>query len=322
MTERRDVWEELSFLAAPDRVGDWRMALLFDAAAEAGVLDDLPATADEVARRRGADARAVRVVLEALAAWDVVMVEGDRFSQGHRAPDADEGAVLRHHARSIRMWTERLPERLGASEQAGPSPRRWGLELWLAGLAVNARLSAPGAVDECLRRVPGARRVLDLGGGHGEYALEFARRGLHATMQDRPEVIELARRQGRLEGAGIDLHAGDFFDTLAPGPFDVVFCAGVSYTYDRARNQELFRRTARLIAPDGALAVHTFLRGRDPRAAVFAVQMLGAAGGDTHGEAEYGQWLSEAGYRSVDVVHLARPPESIVFAAPDAAGRS
>ncbi len=317
MTEGRDVWEELSFLAAPDRVGDWRMALLFDAAAEAGVLDDLPATADEVARRRGADGRAVRVVLQALAAWDVVVTAGDdRFSPGPRAPDADEGAVLRHHARSIRMWTERLPERLRASEQAAPSRGRWGLELWLQGLAVNARLSAPGAVDECLRRVPAARAVLDLGGGHGEYALEFARRGLHATMQDRPEVIELARRQGRLEAAGIDLHAGDFFDTLAPGPFDVVFCAGVSYTYDGARNQELFRRAAPLIAPDGALAVHTFLRGRDPRAAVFAVQMLGAAGGDTHGEAEYRLWLYEAGYRSVDVVHLARPPESIVFAAP------
>ena len=316
MTARHDVWEDLSFLAAPDRVGDWRMALLFDAAAEAGVLDDLPATAAEVARRRGVDSGAVRVVLEALAAWDVVVADGDRFSPGPRAPDAQEGAVLRHHARSIRLWTERLPQRLGTPEQTGPSPRRWGLEPWLDGLAVNARLSAPGAVEECLRRAAGARTVLDLGGGHGEYALEFARRGLDATMQDRPEVVDLARRRGRLEAAGIGLHAGDFFETLPPGPFDIVFCAGVSYTYDGARNHELFRRVAGVIGPGGTLAVHTFLRGRDPRAAVFAVQILGAAGGDTHGEGEYRQWLSEAGYRSVDVVHLARPPESIVFAGP------
>lgn len=63
-----------------------------------------------------------------------------------------------------------------------------------------------------------ARRVLDLGGGHGQYALEFARRGLETTMQDRPGVVDYARRQGRLEEAGVELFAADFFEALPPRP--------------------------------------------------------------------------------------------------------
>lgn len=312
----RDVWEELSFLAAPDRVADWRMVLLFDAASEAALLDGLPATAQQLADRRGVEAQPVRVVLEALSAWGLVVVDGDRFSSGPGTPGPEEAAVLRHHARSLRAWCERVAERVRAPEDIGVPARRWGLELWLEGLAVNARQSAPATVDECIRRVPGAGTVVDLGGGHGEYALEFARRGLEATMQDRPEVIELARRSGRLEGAGVRLYAGDFFETLPPGQFDIAFCAGVSYTYDGGRNRELFRRVAPRIARDGALAVHTFLRARDPRAAIFAVQMLGVGGGDTHSETEYRQWLRETGYRAVEVVALPRPPESLVLASP------
>lgn len=312
--EPGDAWERMSFLAAPGRVADWRMALLFDSAAEAGILEDLPATATDLAERRGLDVRAVRVVLEALATWQVVLCDGGRFSMGPAAPDAEEGAVLRHHARSIRHWAERVPERLAVTRPVGAPPRRSPLGRWLDALAVNARRSAPGAVDECLQRFPNARNVLDLGGGHGQYALEFARRGLEATMQDRPQVIELARQDGTLEPAGIRLHAGDFFETLPSGPFDLVFCAGVTYTYDGERNQALFTRVRPVIASRGALAIHTFLRGQNPRAAIFAVQMLGVAGGDTHGEEEYRQWLSSAGYGGIDVVRLQRPPESMLFA--------
>ncbi len=133
-------------------------------------------------------------------------------------------------------------------------------------------------------------------------------------MQDKPEVVDLARGRGRLAAAGVDLHAGDFFHTLPHRTFALVFCAGVSYTLDGSRNPELFGRVTGAIAPGGVLAVHTFLRGQDPRAAIFAVQMSGVAGGDTHSEADYRSWLADAGYRSVEVLRLPRPPESLVLA--------
>ncbi len=314
--EPEDMWAALSCLGAPHAVCDWRMVVLFDAAADAGLLTALPATADEVAARLDLDAHAVRVVLEALTVWGLVTVEGRRFTPGPNAPPPDEAAVLRHHARSLRLWASQLDDRLrgvAPSGHAGPLRR---LDVWLDALAVNARVSAPAAVDACLARLPEAGRVLDLGGGHGEYALEFARRGLEATMQDRPEVVDLARARQRLPEAGVRLFAGDFFEVLPDGPFDIVFCAGVTYTYDQQRNLLLYQRVMPLVDDGGVLVIHTFLRGRDPLAAIFAVQMLGATAGDTHGEEDHRRWLGEAGYSSVDVVDLARRPESLLFAAP------
>lgn len=313
------VWGELSFLVSPGTVADWRMAVLYEAAAGAGLLAALPAAPAHLAERLGLDERAVRVVLDALSVWGVVEAGDDGvYAAGPGAPGAEPAAVVRHHARSIRLWSGQLGDRLrGFAAAPAPAADPAQVELWLEALAVNGRESAPGTVDACLARAPAASRVLDLGGGHGEYALEFARRGLHATMQDRQVVIDIARRQGRLAEAGVELFAGDFFDVLADGAFDIVFCSGVSYTYDGERNLALFRRVKPLIAPGGSLVLHTFLRGTDELASIFAVQMLGATGGgDTHAEDDYRRWLDAAGYRSVASVRLDRRPESLVLAAP------
>ena len=310
------LWEELSFLAAPERVQDWRMVVLFNAAAAAGVLAALPATSAELAGRLDLDEHAVRVVLEALATWSVVRpTAGEVWALGPEAPSADAAAVLGHHARALGLWSSNVDDRLHgrSSSQPPPTPRK--VAQMLEALTVNGRESAPGTVDACLARLPGATRALDLGGGHGEYALELARRGLAVTMQDQDHVIGAAREAGRLDQAGVHLFAGDFFEALPEGPFDLVLCAGVTYTFDGARNVELYRRVRAILAPDGVLAVHTFLRGTDPRAALFALQMLsGGRGGDTHSEDEHRRWLADAGYGSVAVVTLARRPESLVLA--------
>lgn len=312
------LWDELSFLAVPGQVQDWRMILLYDAAVDAGVLAALPATPAQLEGRLGLDGHAVEVVLRALAAWDVVAVGDDgAYAAGEGAPAGDAASVLRHHARSMRMWSAHLDDRLrGRVVSRGPvDPRR--VELMLEALAVNGRESAPAAVSACLERRPGARRVLDAGGGHGEYAMEFARRGLQATMQDRPDVIDTARRHGHLAQAGVQLFAGDFFDTLPDEAFDLVFCAGVTYTFDAERNLLLYRRLRSVLAPDGVLAIHTFLGGTDPLASIFAVQMVAAStGGDSHGEDDHRRWLQEAGYRSVESQRLQRRPEWMVFASP------
>lgn len=315
---------DLSFLADPHEAADWRLVLLLDVATEAGLLDALPGQPAEVATRLGLDERSVRVVLEALAAWDVVAADGTgAFALGGAAPDAEAGQVLHHHARALRNWTASLDERLrrgavgdGSPATGGPPTAIKDPARWLAALAVGARKAAPAVVDACLAAAPAAEAVLDLGGGHGEYALEFARRGLKATLQDRPTIIDILRAEGRFESAGVELLAGDFFEVLAPGQYDLVFCSGVTHTFDGARVRELFRRTAAIVAPGGVLAVQTFLRGRHRVGAIFAVQMLAnGGGGDTHSEDEYRCWLEEAGFATPTVLDLEEGRRSLLTAA-------
>jgi len=291
------------------------MVLLYDAAVDTGVLDGLPGCPEAVAARLGLHPHPVRVVLDGLALWNIVVAGPDGVYALGSAPGKDACAVLRHHARAIRSWSA-IPARLRGERPTpmGTDPRR--VEIMLDALAVMARESAPAAVDACLARTPEARSVLDLGGGHGQFGLEFARRGLQVTMQDRAEVVELARAKGWLALSEVELFAGDFFEALPDGTFDIVFCAGVVYTFGAERNVDLFRRVRPIIAAGGSLAVHTFLRGTDELATLFAAQMLVVPGGDSHGEDELRDWLVQADYESVATLRLWRRPEWMVFASP------
>ncbi len=305
---------ELSFLARPGEVCDWRMLLAHGAAAEAGVLAALPGTPGELATRLSLDEHAVRVLLEQLAAWDIVEADhAGRYGPGSAAPTPDQSAMLRQHAWAIRHWANQLDDRLhGITQPAGRHAVPARLEILFDFLAANARRLAPAVVDACLARFPQTRRILDLGGAHGEYSLEFTRRGLDATVQDLPDVIEL--HEARLAKAGIDRFAGDFFERLPKGPFDLVFCAGVAPTYGAERNRALYRQITPVLAPGGGLAIVTFLRGRNRVAPTFAVQMLVISDqGDTHSEEDYRRWLDEAGYHSVDVVDFENRPHSLLM---------
>ena len=303
--------EDLSFLAEPGAVWDWRMTLLYDAAREAGVIAMLPATADDAAAASGLDASAVRMVLDALTVWGAVVRDDGRYRLGPEAPDDDEAATLGLHARSMRRWCADIDDRLHGRP---PAPEVTVMRPeWLDALAVLARTVGPPMVDACLARFPDASHVLDLGGGHGEHALEFARRGLRSTLQDRASVIDFARAQGRLAAAGVELFAGDFHETLAQGPFDLVFCAGVTHTMSAERNRDLYPRLRSIVAPGGGFVIATFLRHRGPVPPIFAIQMLvGGQGGDTFGEDDYRAWLAGAGFELDDVVEVAPKAQTLL----------
>lgn len=305
----------LTFLSPPGEIADWRMVVLCDAAAAGGVFDHLPGTVDELAGRTRLEPHALRVVLDALVTLGVLTTApGGAYAAGEGAPGPDAIASIRHHARALRRWGSALePQLRGTPSPAGdPDP-----EMFHDALSANARKAAPEVVDVCLARFPGAGSVLDLGGLHGEYTLEFARRGLRATMQDKPAMIDVARRRGRLETAGVELFEGSFFETVPDGPFDLAFCSGITHTFDGDRNMALYRNVRRVVAPGGGVAVVTFLRGRQPLTALFAVQMLlNDNNGDTHTEAEYREWLGDAGF-TVDeaVIDLPGPTaRSVLFA--------
>ncbi len=316
MVDQRAEWESLAFLVPRGELGDWRMVLLYDAAVDTGMMAALPSSPAELAAELGIEEHGARVVLEALALWDIVEAgpEGT-YVVGPAAPGIDAAAVARHHARAIRNWST-IPGRLRGEVTSGSGADIRAVEIMLDALAVMGQQSAPGAVDACLEQTPDARRVLDLGGGHGAFAVEFARRGLRVTMQDRPEVIELARRKGWLAGSDVELFAGDLFTTVPDETFDLVFCAGVVYTFDRERNLALFRRVRPLVGPGGCLAVHTFLHGTDELATLFAAQMLGVPGGDSHAQGDLRDWLEQSGYGSLVSRRLERRPEWMIFASP------
>lgn len=296
INDYRDGAEVAATVAAAVKTG------LFEA------LGDGPLTAAGIAKRAGLDARATRIVLEALADLGLVAQSGDRYAptdEGRRRfADRDSpdyvGKGLPLWLTNLRRWT-RLPEALaqgGLPDQQEAQRSEDQLADFLAGMAAGPPERTRRMVRGCLDRHPEARSVLDLGGGPGHIARAFVDAGLEATMVERPEVVDYGRRAlGLGEVEGLTLVAGDFLtDPLPAGPFDIVLMSNITHIYGPDENRRLLARVAEVVRPGGLVAIADFVRGRSPRAARFAVVMLLATeAGDTYDADTYRAWLDDAG---------------------------
>jgi SAM-dependent methyltransferase len=134
--------------------------------------------------------------------------------------------------------------------------------LWSAGdyPAVARHLEpASMALLDAIGLQPGAR-VLDVGVGTGNTALEAARRGATVTGIDlTPRQLELAADRAAVEGLSIELHEANAEDIPFPdGAFDaVVSVFAVIFAADHARSAA---EMARVCAPGGTVAITTWDR--------------------------------------------------------------
>jgi SAM-dependent methyltransferase len=306
----------LSHLSLTELRDAAELAATIAAAAEAGILRALaagPASVRELARSGGLDERATRIMVQALedGGWARRSDDGWVLGERGRQELGDDAAVggLPLWLSNLRSWT-RLAEvlRSGAPiEEAGTETDEEALARYMAGMAAAPAERVERLVGLCLERFPGARRVLDLGGGPGHMARAFAERGVRTTLLDTRETIAYVEDAYDLAGVdGLELVGGDFMDdTLPAGPFDLVLMSNITHIYSPEGNRDLLTKVAGVLGPGGGVAIADFVRGRSPRAARFALVMLLRTGsGDTYSEREYAAWLDLAGFEAVVIQDL------------------
>lgn len=318
LNELRDLAETSATIAAGADAGVYRALAEIDG----------PATAEQVAGRAELDSRAVRILMPVLAEIGVLertAGDADRFALTDTArraladPDSGEyeagGLPLWIH--NLRAFTH-LPEVLRSGEplereEETEEEARDSLERFMAGMAAAPRERVERIVGACLDRAAGVgraggvRTALDLGGGPGHMAREFARRGLETTLLDRPETIEyVAEAYGLANVDRLTLAGGDFMeDPIPEGPFDVVLMSNVVHIYSPERNRALLEKVADVTSPGGVVGIADFFRGRSRRAVHFAlVMLLRTEGGNTYAESEVAAWLDEFGFRSPETVQV------------------
>lgn len=289
----------------------WQEMLLVGGALKAGIFSALTnnqGTASEVASRIKGDARAVGIVLEALAQGGYLskIDQHYRLNGQNEALFGDEdgaqyvGHLYRHNQRLVERWLS-LPEVI-KSGQPRPEESRFteGRSSFIKAMDVHARPIAATVVEECLRWAPNAKSVVDIGGGWGTFAAAFAARDLKVTVFDLPEVTEILKARNL---PGVSVEPGDFNDRLPSGPYDLAFLANVTHIYGPSHNLALCRRVAEVLNPGGAIAILDFvLMPENPAAAFFAVNMLvNTSSGGAWREAQYREWLESAGFGEVSV---------------------
>jgi SAM-dependent methyltransferase len=184
---------------------------------------------------------------------------------------------------------------LYAQTESDPELSR-SFQAWTAAVAARQAPSVAGAIP-----VPaGARRLLDVGGGHALYSVELLRRhpALRATVLDLPQALESAAAHPRLT-----LRAGSFLDTDLGGEYDVVLLFNVMHCLDDREAATLLERLAKTLTPGGTIAIGDQFRdsvmpGRASRTLLDLLHLnyLVAGDGRLRGYGEVARLLRAAGF--------------------------
>jgi hypothetical protein len=164
------------------------------------------------------------------------------------------------------------------------------------------------------------RKVLDLGGGVGEYLVPILDRfpQLEGTLFELPPVTEVARDALAANPVGprINIVAGDLFEDAIPEDHDALILANVVHYFDHARNRELLRRIReRVLAGARVLIVDFWTNPQHTEplfAALVAGEFLTSVGGDVFSEEEAKGWLRETGWEYLQTIPLEGPISLVV----------
>ncbi len=293
-------------------------------------LADRVLSAEEIASSLETDPRATRILCDALVSLGLLEKTANRYEDSSVAREyllsgapQSKVAQLHHSARLYEKWRN-LYDVVKSGQPVGEEtidPRLVGDERKFAeAMADTARAVAGRTAAQV--NLSGARKMLDLGGGPGLYAIAFARRypELQAVIMDSEETLAVARAnvEEACLGSRISLRAGDAFrDHLGQG-YDLVLLSNVIHIYSPDENRQLVSKCARALNQSGKLCIKDFVLESDrvgPRwATLFAVNMLvNTVGGDCYTLEEITEWIESAGLRLSQVLELT-PQSKLVLA--------
>jgi predicted O-methyltransferase YrrM len=278
-------------------------------------LGDGPRTSAQVARAVKSDPRATDRLLSALCCLGLLRKKNGCFSNPPTAarflvrgrPDYLSG--LGHTVQLWDTWSTLTDAvRRGRSVLKDPPARRSRSFFVPFIAAMHARAVPQAKAVVTSLPLAGVRRVLDIGGGSGAYAMAFARAkpGLRATVFDLPQVAPLTRdyiKKAALTGR-IDVRVGDYDRDEFPRGYDLVFLSAIIHSCSPAEVRRLFQKCTRALNPGGLIVVQEFVVDEDrtspPFSVFFALNMLvGTPGGDAFTESEIRRWLQEAGFGGI-----------------------
>ncbi len=295
----------------------YRLSCALRVAVVAGLFDSIGepgASITELANRHGANEIYVRRLVEALAAVNLLAIEEGRIylkplASRHlvRGREAYLGDLILHNTRSLlwRRWGS-LDEELGLVPEAAPNGEAGQFLRAMSNVAASGQAAAlVSAVD-----LGGRRRLLDVGGGLGEYSIALCRLypQLTAIVLDLPGTAEPLRTNLVESGQSdrVSLVAGDYRSELPNGEFDVVLVSNVLRGETTLDAKSLVDRVYQSMVPGGLLVIQDLFiddrQGVGPLfAALFGLHLPDSMNGSVQ---QVTALLRAAGFRVTDTVAL------------------
>ena len=287
------------------------------------------ATAAEAAARAGTDARATGSLLNALVAIGALEKREGVFhntaTTARHLVDSSPHNARKGLMHQVHMWEtwHTLSDCVRTGKSSAEHVNEARRPEWTRAFIAMMDQRARGDAEPLARaaNIHGARRLLDVGGGSAIYSIAFVRRypELTGDVFDLPAVTPLTRDYIRVAGMEdrIGTRDGDMRRDELGGGYDVVLLSAICHMFGPEENCDLFARCRRALVLGGRLLMRDQILdpdGTSPKsAALFALNMLvGTPHGSTYTEAQYTEWLKNAGFSRVERV---QPPETNLIVA-------
>jgi cyclopropane fatty-acyl-phospholipid synthase-like methyltransferase len=296
-------------------------------------------TAEKLAEKKGAPARSMRILCDALISFGLL-----RKSDGRYGLPAAVSAMLVKGSPgyvggmavitgSKLLWNElaRLADVVKAghtllddnSAEAASNPF-W--EDFARGSRMMAQATGP-AVAEAIAPLfdsEGPKRVLDIACGSGFYGFSVLKKfpSARLTSLDWPNVLKLAEGNARQAGVAdrVEFRPGDVFNDDLGAGYDLVLAVNIYHHFSADKCVELSRRLHAAAAPGGRLALVDMIpdeaRENARFALAFALTMLiWTREGDTYTLSEYRKIVESGGWRDVELKPVPGPmPSQLIVA--------
>ncbi|MFZ2948183.1 MAG: methyltransferase [Desulfuromonadaceae bacterium] len=303
-------------------------------ALHAGVNLDLfshAGTVPELAEATASDARGLEMLMNALTALGLMEKQGDRYAATafaaeylSRTSSRYLGYIIMHHHHLMAGWS-RLDESVrsgapirGRVSHDGSEAERESFEMGMFNLAMQIAPRIVPNVD-----LHGRRRLLDLGGGPGSYAIQFCQANpqLTATVYDLPATRRFAEKTIASFGLSdrITFREGDFISDDVPGGFDVAWLSHILHGEGPEGCAVTLRKAADALEPGGMLMVQEFILDDDCNGplfpALFSLNMLlGTPRGRSYSQRQLEEMMAAAGVGSIRRLALDLPNGAGVLA--------
>ena len=214
----------------------YRKIQLLKAAIELNLFETLrnPKTAGEVAAEVNGDCRLVKLMLQCLVNTGLVVKKNDKYalseiSKTFLCSDSQYSQInfLKKHFSDLELWQNL--EKIVKDGSVRVDRAKFFSETVIHSMAQHSLLGELQRTVEVVAKYEEFRRakkLLDLGGGHGLYSVAFTKLNpkLKAVVFDLPEVVRRSEEYAERYGAErVEFVAGDFFKDDIGNGYDIVF---------------------------------------------------------------------------------------------------
>lgn len=283
-------------------------------------------TAASLAQELNIAERGITMLLNALAAMELLTKTGDRYSnipalESLLSKDSPKyiGYMIMHHHHLVESWYQ-----LDKAVTSGKPVRTRSVfsdevarESFLMGMFNLAMAIAPGLAKQI--DLSDKRHLIDLGGGTGTYAIHFCLSNprLIGTIYDLPTTRPFAEKTVQRFGVSdrVSFTDGNYLEDPIEGKYDAAWLSHILHGEGPGDCQKIINKTVSAMSPGGIMMIHDFILNDTMDGPVFPAlfslnMLLGTPYGQAYSEQQIRDMLENAGVKDIQRLPFRGPTDS------------